>query len=129
MIMIIARMMMMIAGGRFLGMGANKREPTPAAFWWASAGQTFDSTIREFLKRAKAGDLRERGHDCGHEWTITVTSRGHSSGVVGEDPPVHSDANYTDPLRPVTVRAHNLRDALLLAAAEPLSSWVEQDED
>jgi hypothetical protein len=105
------------------------REPIPAAFWWQSAGNDFERVIREFLARAKAADLRDAGHDCGHEFTVTVTMRGHSSGVVGEEPPTHSDANYEDTMRPVTVRAHNLRDALLLAAAEPLSSWLEAEDD
>lgn len=105
------------------------RAPIPAAFWWRSAGDDFEKVIREFLARAKAGDLRETGHDCGHEFTITVSSRGHSSGIAGDVDSAHSDANYSDVMRPVVVRAHNLRDALLLAAAEPLSSWFPDDDE
>jgi hypothetical protein len=106
-----------------------RTDPIPAAFWWRSVGDTFEKVIREFLGKAQAAELAEKGHDCGHEFTITVASRGHSSGVVGEEPPIHSDANYTDTMEPVTVRAHNLRDALLLAAAEPLSSWFPDEGD
>jgi hypothetical protein len=100
-----------------------------AAFWWRCAGDTFEKVLKEYLTRAKAADLSEKGHDCGHEFTITVSSRGHSSGIFGEPDSPHSDANYSDSHRPVTVRAHNLRDALLLAAAQPLSAWFDEDED
>lgn len=81
------------------------------------------------LTKAKTAEQQEKGHDCGHEFTVTVTSRGHSSGIYGEPDSPHSDANYADTMRPVTVRAHNLRDALLLAAAEPLSSWFEDESE
>ena len=103
--------------------------PIRAAFWWDSVGNTFENVVREFLGKAKAADLRETGHDCGHEFTIVITSRGHSSGMVGDPSSPHNDANYTSTNRPVTVRAHNLRDALLLAAAEPLSVWFDAEED
>lgn len=99
-----------------------------ASFWWQSAGTHFERVVREFLTRAKAADLKATGHDCGHEWTITVSSRGHY-GIAHEGPESHSDANYADEMRPIVVRAHNLRDALLLAAAEPLGSWLEDEED
>lgn len=101
-----------------------KSDPVPAHFWWQSAANQFDKVIREFLKRAKAAELRDMGHDCGHEFTITVSSQMHISG-----PGEHSDADYSDEVTPVTVRAHNLRDALLLAAAEPLTSWFKDLEE
>ena len=100
-----------------------------AAFWWHSAGESFEKVAAQMLARAKAAEQQEKGHDCGHEFTITVTSRGHSSGIHGVPDSPHIDANYTDTMQPVTVRAHNLRDALLLAAAEPLSSWFEDESE
>lgn len=105
-----------------------ERIPVPAAAWWSSVSDTFRSTLVEFLARAKAADRREMGHDCGHLFTITVQSIGHS-GIVGEGPESHADAQYSDVYRPVVVRAHNLRDALLLAAAEPLASWLDDEVD
>lgn len=99
-----------------------------AGFWWQSAGRHFDKVVTEMLTKAKAAEQREKGHDCGHEFTVTVSSRGHH-GITGQGPEAHADANYADTMQPVTVRAHNLRDALLLAAAEPLSSWFEQEEE
>lgn len=100
----------------------SKRKPIPAAFWWRSAGDDFEKVIREFLTRAKKADLAETGHDCGHRFEVIVRSSTHASG-----PGEHSDADYSDDMKPVTVRAHNLRDALLLAAALPLTEWFEQE--
>ena len=101
-----------------------EREPVPASFWWGSVDNNFEKVAREFLKRAKAADLRDAGHDCGHEFTITVSSRMHVSG-----PGEHTDADWDSATTPVTVRAHNLRDALPLAAAEPLTSWFKEESD
>jgi hypothetical protein len=103
-------------------------KPISAEFWWGSVNTNFTEIITYFLDKAKKAEAREHpDHECGHEWTISITGRGHSSGA-GDDP-THSDANYTDTYKPVTVRAHNLRDALLLAAAKPLTAWFEEEED
>lgn len=66
-----------------------------------------------------------KGHACGHRFQIVVRSSTHLSG-----PGDHVDANYYDACEPVEVRAHNLRDALLIAAALPLADWFpEADHD
>lgn len=105
------------------------RKPLPAAFWWRNAEDAFEKVVTQMLSKAKAAEAKERGHEFGPEFTITVTVRGHSSGVVSEGPgSPHSDADYTDQMQPVTVRAHNLRDALMLAAAEPLGRWFPDEE-
>lgn len=95
----------------------------PAESFWRGGGNAFEAIVTEYLRRAKKAEQQQTGHDCGHEWTITVESRLHTSG-----PDEHSDADWTGTSGPVTVRAHNLRDALLLAAAEPFSSWLEGKE-
>ena len=107
-----------------------KRKPIPAAQWWRNASETF-KVVAEYLDMAKRAELRDEGHDCGHEFTITTAvSRGHYT-VVGD--PTHKDApecaagDYV-PMT-IKVRAHNLRDALLLAAAEPLAEWVMPDDE
>lgn len=94
------------------------REPIPAGAWWRSAGDTFDKVLREFLGRAQKAEREQAGHACGHRFEITVRSSLHASG-----PGEHTDADYFDSMEPVTVRAHNLRDALLIAATLPLSEW------
>lgn len=98
-----------------------------AASWWNTVHVSFQNIIMESIRRAVAAEKAETGHDCGHEWTFVVTSRGHSSGA-GDDP-THSDANYTDTYEPVTVRAHNLQAALLRAAAMPLSAWFPEEDE
>lgn len=104
------------------------RKPIPAGYWWNTAIQTFDNVIHFALEKAKKAEARDHpDHECGHEWTFYVKCRGHSSGA-GDDP-THSDANYTDDYKPVTVRAHDLKSALLLAADKPLSAWFEKEED
>jgi len=106
------------------------RAPMSSSFWFASARRQ-DAVADEMRARAEKVQLKEVGHECGHAFTISVTSIGHSSGVVGEDPPVHSDASFysSDPLpHTVTVRAHNLPDALRKAAALPLSEWFEPED-
>ena len=90
--------------------------------WWRVVGD-FWTPITEALTRAKKADERETGHDCGHTFRIRVEGRLHSSGVVTDNPPVHSDADWWHDDGTVEVRAHNLRDALLLAAALPMTAW------
>lgn len=93
---------------------------TPASYWWRSLGDTFDRVIRYQLHKARQAELRDTGHECGHSFEITIRSSLHFSGE-GE----HVDAFWTGPYDdPVVVRAHNLRDALLVAAALPLSAWI-----
>ena len=107
-----------------------KRKPIPAAQWWRNASETF-KVVAECLDKAKRAELRDVGHNCGHEFTISVVTRGHYM-VVGD--PTHHDApecaagDYL-PTMTIKVRAHNLRDALLLAAAEPLAEWVMPDDE
>jgi len=93
-----------------------------AANWWHSLGDTFDKICREFITRALKAEQDEKGHECGHRFEITVRSSTHLSG-----PGDHKDADYYDGCVPVEVRAHNLRDALLVAASLPLSDWFEAD--
>lgn len=106
-----------------------KHQPITAAQWWHTASGAF-AVVSECLAMAKRSELRDVGHNCGHEFTISVVSRGHYT-VVGD--PTHHDAPEAPAgdYMPMTikVRAHNLRDALLLAAAEPLAEWVMPDED
>ena len=96
--------------------------PIAAAQWWRYAERAF-RTVSEYLGMAKRAELREEGHDCGHTFRIQVTGRGHSWGVVGDVPPQHSDDDRWHDDGTVEVRAHNLRDALLLAAALHITAW------
>ena len=105
-----------------------KRQPIPAAQWWRNASETF-KVVAECLAMAKRAELRDVGHDCGHTFRIRVEGRLHSSGVITDNPPTHSDANWWHDDGTVEVRAHNLRDALLLAAAKPLAEWVMPDDE
>ena len=91
-----------------------------AAHWWRSLGDSFDKVDREMIRDAQQAEVRDTGHECGHEFAVTVTSRLHTSGV-GE----HTDADWTGDPNVVTVRAHNLRDALLVAATLPLGEWLD----
>lgn len=100
----------------------------PAEFWWRSARDTFEKVIHEFLDRATKAEQEENGHECGHTFEVLVRSRGHY-GLAGKGPEEHSDANYWDDCVPVQVRAHNLRDALLLAAARPLSDFMQGERE
>lgn len=94
------------------------------AFFWHSLGDTFDKVCREFIRMAQRAEKADKGHDCGHRFEITVRSSPHFSG-----PDDHNDADWwSDNDQPVVVRAHNLRDALLIAASLPLSDWF-PDED
>ena len=100
-------------------------ERIKAAFWWHSLGDTFDKVCREFITRALATEQAEKGHECGHRFEITVRSSLHVSG-----PGEHADADWwSDNGKPVVVRAHNLRDALLCAAALPLTDWFKEADD
>lgn len=94
-----------------------------AAMWWENLGATWDNVCREFIRRALRAEVQDKGHECGHQFEITVRSTLHASG-----PGEHTDANWSTVTKPVTVRAHNLRDALLVAATQPLGSWLPQDE-
>ena len=105
-----------------------KREPIPAAQWWRNASETL-AVVAEYLDMAKRAELRDVGHDCGHTFRIRVEGRLHSSGVVTDIPLIHSDADWWHDDGTVEVRAHNLRDALLLAAAKPLAEWVMPDDE
>ena len=104
------------------------RKRITASQWWSGADSTF-RVLAEYLGMAKHAELREEGHDCGHTFRITVSGRGHSWGVVGETPPQHSDADWWHDDGTVEVRAHNLRDALLLAAGLPMSAWPGLNDD
>ena len=110
------------------GAPAVKRQPIPAAQWWRNASETF-KVVAEYLDMAKRAELRDVGHDCGHTFRIRVEGRSHSSGVVTDIPLIHSDADWWHDDGTVEVRAHNLRDALLLAAAKPLAEWVMPDDE
>lgn len=100
-------------------MSVRQRERIPASSWWRSLGDTFDKVCREYIRKAQAVEKAEKDHDCGHRFEITVRSSLHVSG-----PGEHTDADWwSDNDRPVAVRAHNLRDALLVAATLPLSDW------
>lgn len=100
-----------------------------APFWWQSLGRNFDNVDHEFIKRALAAEKKETGHECGHRFEISVRSAGHY-GIAGRGPESHSDAPYFESDVPmvVEVRAHNLRDALLVAATLPLNDWMPDEE-
>jgi len=106
-----------------------KKDPTRAPFWWGSLARNFDNVDREFIKRALAAEKAEKGHDCGHRFEINVRSAGHY-GIAGEGAESHSDAPYFESDVPmvVEVRAHSLRDALLVAATLPLNDWLPDDD-
>ena len=105
----------------------SKRTPIPADFYYEAARNT-EKTADEFRRKADAKSLRENGHECGHQFTVRVSIVGHS-GISGEGPESHTDANYADDLLPVTVRASNLADALHKAASLPLSHFIPQEDD
>ena len=89
-----------------------------------------DREMLASMTKQRAAEAAELGHECGHLFTIRVTTRGHYS-VNGD--PEHRDApegDGDDMPWTLTVRAHNLRDAMLVAALTPLGewSWPGQDE-
>lgn len=101
--------------------GLSRRAP----FWWQSLGSNFDKVDREYVKRALAAEQTETGHECGHRFEVTVRSSLHVSGS-GD----HTDADWwSGDSGPVTVRAHNLRDALLVAASLPIGDWFTDKDD
>ena len=104
-----------------------KHQPITAAQWWHTASGAF-AVVAECLAMAKRAELCDVCHDCGHTFRIRVEGRLHSSGVVTDIPLIHSDADWWHDDGTVEIRAHNLRDALLLAAAKPLAEWVMPDD-
>ena len=106
-----------------------QRAAISASFWWDTLSNNFEGVVREFIKKALAAEKKETGHDCGHRFEISVRSAGHY-GIEGKGPESHSDAPYFDGDVPmvVEVRAHNLRDALLVAATFPLNDWMPDEE-
>lgn len=99
-----------------------KHSNTPAANWWKAAADTF-MVLADYIHMAKRAERRDEGHECGHTFRIQVSGRLHSSDVVTDNPPTHSDANWWHDDGTVEVRAHNLRDALLIAATLPITDW------
>lgn len=94
---------------------------TSSASWWQQVRVSLD-TITEEISRAQRAELVETGHECGHRFEISVRSATHA-GVAGEGPESHSDAPFLDATSTIVVRAHNLRDAFLVAASAPLTDW------
>jgi hypothetical protein len=103
-------------------MSVQKRERISASFWWGTVVGQF-KTLAEFIAKAQKAELKENGHECGHRFEITVRSATHMSGT-GE----HTDVDWWGDQKPVIVRAHNLRDALLVAATLPLNDWFQEEE-
>lgn len=94
---------------------------------WAGLRRQQFATLSEYIKREQAAEKRERGHDCGHQFTISVTSRGHYGlGAPGKD---CEDANWDGPPLTLTVRAHDLQAALLRAATHELRDWKGLEDD
>ena len=100
-----------------------------SAQWWSQVDHTFRTELAQFIAKAKSTErleLRDAGaeHDCGHQFEITIRSAMHA-GLEGGGPKSHRDAPFFDDAQPnpVTVRAHSLRDALLVAATVPISDW------
>src|SRR5438132_11130610 len=89
-----------------------------AAQWSAERGQQAE-TLFEFLQRETEAEQRERGHECGHQFTISVTSRGHYGLIHAETGELErcDDADWDGTPMTLTVRAHDLQAALLRAAS------------
>lgn len=81
---------------------------------------------RQYMETADRLEDNALGHECGHEWVISVISRGHSSGVTEDPSSKHSDSGYSEELTPVKVRAHDLRSALRKASYLPLSEFLDE---
>lgn len=79
--------------------------------------------VIEALVKAQ-GKVDPDDADAGHRFEISIRSAG-SSSVVGDTH--HKDGEYFESDVPMsaTVRAWNLRDALLLAVGVPLPTWFE----
>jgi len=99
---------------------------------WAVHRRKEAETLFQFQQREIAAREQERGHDCGHQFTISVTSRGHY-GLLGEDGKLErcDDANWDGEPWTITVRASDLPAALLRAASHDLNDWewAGRDED
>lgn len=105
------------------------RRRITSAQWWTQVSRTFENELKLFIRKAKQAEgleLREAGadHECGHQFEITVRSALHA-GMEGAGPKSHKDYPFFDDIQPnsVVVRAHSLRDALLVAATLTLGEW------
>lgn len=96
---------------------------------WLPVIESTANTLREYLTKQREAETAERGHECGHVFTIRATTRGHYS-VTG-DPEYHDapEGDGDDMPWALEVRAHNLRDALLVAALAPLGEWTQPEQD
>lgn len=68
------------------------KQRIPSAHWWQTAGR-LRPLAAEYIAKAKAVELAETGHECGHRFEITIRSAVHS-GIAGEGPESHSDAGW-----------------------------------
>lgn len=102
-----------------------QRKRITSGFFWMSAMDSFDKVTTELLRKAKAAEREEQGHDCGHLFEVAVSSRGHY-GYLNKGPEFHLDSkDWSDPIT-ITVRAHDLKTAVLMAAAMPFTSWFDK---
>jgi len=97
--------------------------------WLRQCARSSDDTADELRATADAKEARKFGHECGHQFAISFASIGHSWGVVGEEPQVHSDADWSGEPHSVVVRARDLHEALRKAASLPLSAWSTESPD
>jgi hypothetical protein len=97
---------------------------------WAVHRRKEQELLFQFLNREINARERDRGHDCGHQFTISVTSRGHY-GLLGEDGKLErcDDANWDGEPWTMTVRASDLPAALLRAASKDLNEWHQEGQD
>ncbi|WP_024817079.1 hypothetical protein [Arthrobacter sp. 31Y] len=97
---------------------------------WAVHRRKETELLFEFLKRETEAQSRERGHYCGHQFTISVTSRGHY-GLLDETGRIArcDDADWDGEPFTITVRAHDLQAALLRAASHSLNDWQWEGHD
>ena len=94
----------------------------PSAHWWQTAGR-LRPLAAEYIAKAKAVELAETGHDCGHRFEITIRSAMHS-GIAGEGTESHSDAGWWGEPATVEVRAHDLATALQIASTLPTTTLL-----
>lgn len=97
-------------------------------YFWSALRNTMDDIAKYYVRYAQEAELREKGHECGHQFIITTTSIMHS-GITGEGPESHRDAQ-PDPepiFMQLEVRAHDLQAALVIAACAPLAEWRYSD--
>lgn len=97
---------------------------------WAFHRRKEAETLFQFQQREIAAREQERGHDCGHQFTITVTSRGHY-GLLDDEGKLArcDDANWDGEPWTITVRASDLPAALLRAASLDLNDWQQEGQD